>query len=62
MQTNFRQIKKLIDRLEKKEKELATYKAKVVKLENEINDLQRRLTMLLSAEKLNVDDVVKTNF
>ena len=46
--TNFRQIKKLIDRLEKKEKELASYKAKVKKLEEEVTELKNELATLLN--------------
>ena len=48
MKTNFRQIKNLITKLEKKEKELATYSAKVNKLQNEVNELQEQLTNLLN--------------
>ncbi len=48
MKTNFRQIKNLIVKLEKKEKELAIYKSKVNKLENEVNELQEQLTNLLN--------------
>ena len=48
MKTNFRQIKNLITKLEKKEKELAIYKSKVTKLENEVNELQEQLTTLLN--------------
>ena len=47
MQPNFKQIKKLIERLEKKEKELASYKAKVNKLEKEVDELKRELATLL---------------
>jgi len=48
MKTNFKQIKNLIVKLEKREKELATYKAKVAKLEKEVNDIQSELTGLLN--------------
>ncbi len=48
MKTNFKQIKSLIMKLEKKEKELATYKAKVNKLESEVETIQSELTTLLS--------------
>jgi len=48
MKTNFKQIKNLITKLEKKEKELASYKAKVAKLENEVQDIQSELTGLLN--------------
>jgi len=48
MKTNFKQIKNLITKLEKKEKELATYKAKVSKLENEVQAIQDELTGLLN--------------
>jgi len=48
MQTNFRQIKRLISKIEKREKELATYKAKVSKIEKEIAELQQQLTSLLN--------------
>ena len=46
--TNFKQIKRLIDRLEKKEKELASYKAKVTKLEEEVAELKSELATLLN--------------
>lgn len=46
--TNFKQIKRLIYRLEKKEKELASYKAKVNKLEEEVNELKSELAKLLN--------------
>jgi len=48
MKTNFKQIKNLITKLEKKEKELASYKAKVLKLENEVQTIQDELTNLLN--------------
>jgi len=48
MRTNFKQIKNLIVKLEKREKELATYKAKVAKLENEVQTIQDELTNLLN--------------
>jgi len=48
MQTNYRKIKNLIVKLEKKEKELASYKAKVSKVEKEIAELQQELTSLLN--------------
>ena len=48
MKTNFKQIKNLIVKLEKKEKELATYKAKVNKLESEVQAIQAELTTLLN--------------
>jgi len=48
MKTNFKQIKSLIIKLEKKEKELAGYKAKVAKLENEVQTIQDELTNLLN--------------
>jgi len=48
MKTNFKQIKSLIMKLEKKEKELATYKAKVLKLESEVQAIQDELTNLLN--------------
>jgi cell division protein FtsB len=48
MKTNFKQIKNLIIKLEKKEKELATYKAKVSKLEAEVQSIQDELTGLLN--------------
>ena len=48
MKTNFKQIKNLITKLEKKEKELATYKAKVNKLESEVQAIQAELTKLLN--------------
>ena len=51
MQTNFKQIKNLISKLEKKEKELASYKAKADKLEKEIAELQQQLTNLLNVQK-----------
>jgi uncharacterized coiled-coil DUF342 family protein len=48
MKTNFKQIKNLITKLEKKEKELASYKAKVAKLESEVQSIQDELTGLLN--------------
>ena len=48
MQTNYRKIKNLINKIERKEKELASYKAKVNKLETEIVELQQQLTSLLN--------------
>jgi len=48
MKTNFKQVKNLIIKLEKKEKELASYKAKVLKLENEVQTIQDELTNLLN--------------
>ena len=48
MKTNFKQIKSLIIKLEKKEKELAGYKAKVAKPENEVQTIQDELTNLLN--------------
>jgi len=48
MKTNFKQIKNLIVKLEKKEKELASYKAKVVKLESEVQTIQDELSTLLN--------------
>ena len=48
MKTNFKQVKNLIIKLEKKEKELASYKAKIAKLENEVQAIQSELTMLLN--------------
>jgi len=48
MKTNFKQIKNLIVKLEKKEKELASYKAKVNKLESEVESIQSELTTLLN--------------
>ena len=49
MKTNFKQIKNLIVKLEKKEKELASYKAKVAKLEAEVQTIQDELAGLLNA-------------
>ena len=57
MKTNFKQIKSLITKLEKKEKELAIYKSKVNKLENEVNELQEQLTTFL---KTNNDEQTNT--
>jgi cell division protein FtsB len=48
MKTNFKQIKNLITKLEKKEKELASYKAKVAKLEAEVQNIQSELSTLLN--------------
>jgi uncharacterized coiled-coil DUF342 family protein len=48
MKTNFKQIKNLITKLEKKEKELASHRAKVAKLENEVQSIQNELTTLLN--------------
>jgi len=48
MKTNFKQIKNLIVKLEKKEKELASYKAKVNKLESEVEAIQNELSTLLN--------------
>ena len=48
MKTNFKQIKNLITKLEKKEKELATYKAKITKLESEVQEIQNKLSILLN--------------
>ena len=48
MKTNFKQIKNLITRLEKKEKELAAYKAKVAKLESDVQSIQSELSTLLN--------------
>jgi len=53
MKTNFKQIKNLITKLEKKEKELASYKAKVVKLEAEVESIQSELTNLLNNNATN---------
>jgi len=53
MKTNFKQIKNLIVKLEKKEKELASYKAKVVKLEAEVESIQSELTNLLNNNATN---------
>ena len=50
-QTNFKKIKNLIVKLEKKEKELANYNAKVSKLEKEINDIQAELNTLLGNKR-----------
>ncbi len=51
MKTNFKQIKNLINKLEKKEKELAAYRAKAAKLEAEIKTIQTELTNLLGGNK-----------
>ena len=48
MKTNFKQIKNLITKLEKKEKELASHKAKVLKLESEVEAIQNELSTLLN--------------
>ena len=53
MKTNFKQIKNLIIKLEKKEKELATYRAKVLKLEDEVKTIQTKITTLLGNETNN---------
>jgi chromosome segregation ATPase len=46
-QTNFKKIKNLIVRLEKKERELASYNAKISKLNKEIAEIQSELNTLL---------------
>lgn len=46
---DFRQIKNLVNRLEKKEKELASYKAKTIKLEQEISEIKEKLNSLLNS-------------
>jgi len=48
MKTNFKQVKNLIIKLEKKEKELASYKAKVNKLESEVKTIHDELSALLN--------------
>jgi len=53
MKTNFKRIKNLIVKLEKKEKELASHKAKVVKLEAEVESIQSELTNLLNNNATN---------
>ena len=46
-QTNFKKIKNLIVRLEKKERELVSFEAKVSKLKTEITNIQNELNELL---------------
>jgi uncharacterized protein YlxW (UPF0749 family) len=46
-QTNFKKVKNLIVRLEKKERELVSFEAKVSKLKTEITNIQNELNELL---------------
>ena len=50
-QTNFKKVKNLIIKLEKKERELASFQAKVSKLEKEIKDIQTELNTLLGSKQ-----------
>ena len=55
-QTNFKKIKNLIVRLEKKEKELASFEAKVKKLQTEIDTIQSELNELLGNKQTTTQD------
>ena len=54
---DFKKIKSIINRIEKKQKEFATCKAKLEKLENEIKELEKELQKLLNTSNSTIQKI-----